>query len=85
MMYETLNAEEKERLKRERERKNSKSMTSKSSGSEGESSSSDSLNKVPLMKMVFCNVDDLEWDVETGKLRRHESDDKFSSSDSEIN
>ena len=85
MMYKTLNTEEKECLKRERERKNSESMTSESSAPEGESSSSDSLNKVPLMKMVFCNVNDLEWDVETGKLRQHESDDKFSSSDSEIN
>ena len=68
MMYETMNNEEKERLKSAR--KDSESMTDESSGSDSESSSSKSLNKVPLMKLVTSNVEDLDWDVETGKSRK---------------
>ena len=75
MMYETMDDEEKQHLKRAR--KDSEGMSNRSSGSDSESSSSssNSLNKVPLMKLVTSNVEDLDWDVETGKGRENASDD----------
>ena len=87
MLYKTLNAEEKERMKENRKRQNSEgnsdSSSSERSGSEEESVCSESLLKIPLKKMVSCDVDDLEWDVETGMLKQCDTDDEFAMSESE--
>ena len=74
MLFQTMNEADKKQMKKERQRKNSECMSSESSGSDSDNSSGDSPNRVPLMKMTCCDVDDLEWNLETGTLKEYLSD-----------
>ena len=73
MMFQMMNDQEKKCL---RERNNSE-MSNKSSGSD-DSCGTSSLNyehKLPLMKMVISNVNDLQWDMKTGLVKEDKSED----------
>ena len=74
MMFKTMTDEEKEYANEERERKSSESMSSESSGRDSDYCSVDDTDKTPLMKMTYCDADELEWDMQTGKLKKYSNE-----------
>ena len=75
MMFQTMNDQEKNRLRK----RNNSETSNKISGSD-DSCGTHSSNyecKLPLMKMVISNVNDLQWDMKTGLAKVDESEDEL--------
>ena len=72
MMFTTWTEDEKKFAQEKREGKIRQMNTSKSSSSDSDYGSfEDDIDKTPLMKMTYSNTDDLEWDLETEKLKEY--------------
>ena len=72
MMFTTWTEEEKKFAQEKREGKIRQTNTSESSSSDSDYGSvEDGIDKTPLMKMTYSNTDDLEWDLETKKLKEY--------------
>ena len=74
MMFTTMTEEEKKFAEEKRQRKIRETNTSESSSSDSDYGSvDDDIDKTPLMKMTYSNTDDLEWDLETEKLKEYKN------------
>ena len=72
MMFTTWTEEEKKLAQEKREGKIRQTNTSESSSSDSDYGSvEDDTDKTPLMKMTYSSTDDLEWDLETEKLKEY--------------
>ena len=76
MMFETMMDEEKEYANEERQRKSSESMSSESSGRDSDycSVADTDTDKTPLIKITYCDAEELEWDMQTGKLKEYSNE-----------
>ena len=72
MMFTTMTEKEKKLAQEKREGKIRQTNTSESSSSDSDYGSvEDDTDKTPLMKMTYSSTDDLEWDLETEKLKEY--------------